>query len=276
LSPLTGRTTILRISYDCGGPLVTAAVTDPKLNALTRRLFAPYCVAETDVTDEPRVRIGAGDDGFVLDDGAAATVFGTRGEALEAYEFALTSALLASRSDLPQLHASGVAIGGRACLALGGQGAGKSSLALAWCVDGHAVLGDDIVFLPGGRRAMAFKRLFKVDSSVLKSMNLDPAATPFWEPGSVEAWFDPADAAGWADVGEIDVVAIVRHREGGGTEVRRMAAADGLSALLASLMPSGLGSRAAFATLADIAAAGRFFRIEFSDARDAAAVLGAL
>lgn len=268
---------IRRISYRCGGALVTAAVECPDLDESVRRLFAPYETHEPAPTRQPDLRLRVTDAGFVLQDGTTPqAVATTAGEAIERFEFALTNALLRSRRDLAHLHASGTVIDGSAKLVLGGRGAGKSSLAVAWSVAGHSVLGDDIVFLRSDARAQPFRRLFKVDPLVLGSLQLDPTSTPFWEPGSTEAWFDPADAAGWAAEGDIDVVAIARHREGGTTELRQISAAEGLNALLASLMPSGLPASAAFSTLADIAGRTRFFRIEFADARDAAAALASV
>ena len=74
--------------------------------------------------------------------------------------FTLPLIELLKRRGLYSVHASGVAIDGRAALLAGGTGSGKSTLALALARDGFDFLGDDMLFLrataEGDVRVLAF------------------------------------------------------------------------------------------------------------------------
>jgi hypothetical protein len=77
---------------------------------------------------------------------------------------------MAKRRDRFALHAGGVVAEGRALLLAGGSGAGKSTLALALARAGHALLGDDTLFLAreGGRlRVLPFPDQVDLDEPAL-------------------------------------------------------------------------------------------------------------
>jgi energy-coupling factor transporter ATP-binding protein EcfA2 len=188
----------------------------------------------------------------------------------------MAGALLAVCSDFVQLHASGAVIGGKAVLALGPAGAGKSSLALCWNRAGYATLGDDVVFLGSDLKAHPFKRQFKVDPRVLAAAGVDAAQTPFWEPHSAEAWYDPASGAGWADPAPVSLVVRTRHSPNGALFVTETSRAVALNTLVHSLMDTSLGSRASFDILARVIRQARAVEVSFGSAAEAARAIASL
>ncbi|HEX6753261.1 MAG TPA: hypothetical protein VF093_06720 [Solirubrobacterales bacterium] len=112
-----------------------------------RRFYASYeldgrCLLELPPSGE-----------FLLDPGAARVTVraGDGDESLREHRIASSAVctLLAMRGDLP-LHASAVAVEGRAVLFCGPTGRGKSTLALTLGEAGHAVLGEDGVSISMG------------------------------------------------------------------------------------------------------------------------------
>jgi hypothetical protein len=105
-----------------------------------RRFYASYELGDRCLLELPP----SGE--FLLDPGAARLTvgIGDDDEALREHRIVSSAVctLLAMRSDLV-LHASAVAVGGRAVLFCGPTGRGKSTLALALGEAGHPVLGED-------------------------------------------------------------------------------------------------------------------------------------
>lgn len=185
------------------------------------------------------------------------------------YEFALTEALLTSCAQWLQLHAGGAVSGGRAMLALGPRGAGKSSLAFAWHRAGLPVLGDDVVLVDDGGRCMAFARLFKLAPEVLRAGGVDPRGTPYWAEGAAAGWYDPAHGAGWAAPAPPALLIRARHRRGARLTVRPWSRVAALNAVVHSLMPTGRGARDAFDVLAALVAGAECVTVTFGRALEA-------
>ena len=83
---------------------------------------------------------------------------------------------LHQRGDLV-LHASAVAIGGRAIALLGEKGAGKSTLSATLLARGHSLLSDDIVAVrsgPDGPVVAGGSRTLKLEPAVARALGLDP------------------------------------------------------------------------------------------------------
>jgi hypothetical protein len=83
---------------------------------------------------------------------------------------------LHQRGDLV-LHASAIAIGGRAIALLGEKGAGKSTLSATLLARGHSLLSDDIVAVrqgPDGPVVAGGSRTLKVEPAVARALGLDP------------------------------------------------------------------------------------------------------
>ncbi len=187
-----------------------------------------------------------------------------------AVEFALTEIFLACCPGLMHVHASGAVVGEGALLVLGRAGAGKSSLALHWLQAGHRTLGDDVVLVDQDGRAMAFKRFFKVDPTVLAGVGLNPAETVFWYPGADTAWYDPGSDAGWADPAPITALVLSRFRPGATLSLSEPGRVHALNALAHSLMPTGLDRSRGMTALAAIAERVRVVEVTFGAAAEAA------
>jgi hypothetical protein len=191
--------------------------------------------------------------------------------ALEVLEFTLTEALLATCRRAVHLHAAGAVVRDGAILALGGSGTGKSSLALCWSAAGRPVLGDDVVLLERDGRVGPFRRLFKVPSHALGLLDISPASTPFWEPDSEEAWYDPTVDAGWAGAANVAVVAVCRPSPGSEPVVQPLSSADGVNALMHSVTETGVAAEAAIETLVSVSQSARIVELRFDPASPVAA-----
>ena len=199
------------------------------------------------------------------------------GEAIAALELALARTLLRDQAHRVQLHAAGARIGETGVVALGSAGAGKSSLALSWSLDGHPLLGDDAVLVDGEGRARPFRRLVKADVERLSEHGIRPEETHAWEPGWREAWFDPGPAGGWCrEACRVGLVALLERRDGGPgdtVEATRLPAPDALAALLESALPSGLTGAASVDPLRRLLDGCRSVRLSYASSRDAARFL---
>jgi hypothetical protein len=191
-------------------------------------------------------------------------------ELFAAVEFALTKRFIAGVPNWIRLHAAGTHVGGRAVLALGPAGAGKSSLATAWQRAGNAAYGDDVVLLDRDGLVHPFRRLFKVAPAVLDGLGIAPEETPYWESGSSEAWYDPAEGAGWGSPACVGVVAVIRFRPRAGYRATPLRRGELLAALLASRIPPVSDPVLDVATCARVAGSARGLKLEFGDVREAA------
>lgn len=95
------------------------------------------------------------------------------------------------------LHATAVAIGGRALAILGEKGAGKSTLAAALTRRGHRLLSDDVVAIEerdGASVAFAGTASLKIQPEAARALGVDPGTlAPLHPDNEKRAW--PAGAA---------------------------------------------------------------------------------
>jgi len=202
--------------------------------------------------------------------------FASVSSALETAEFLISVRLLTLVSHLPHLHAAGAVVDGKAILALGEAGAGKTSLALHWCMTGHPVLGDDVVFLDELGQAQPFKRLFSTDRRRLEHYGTRPDSRNDPAGGSDEVWFDPTSAAGWADPAPVCLLGLIRYDPGTPFQMREMRRAETLNVLAASILPTGMAPGRCFDQLTRIASRAKAVEIAFDDSARAADELRAL
>lgn len=264
-----------RLRYRVCDSEVTIAIGDPALVPAVRELFRPYegSCGRPRSAAPPAVGIRREGGTHLVEWGGESRECRTWSELVIAAEYALAVSLLAACGRLAHLHAAGAVVDDRGIVALGGTGAGKSSLALNWSLAGLPLLGDDVLMVDRSSRVLPFKRLVKVVPRLLEERGIDCATTPFWTPGSEEAWFDPAGAGGWAAPTPVAVVAVVRYRPGAALAVDPVDRAMMLSALLHSLLPSGLGRAASLDRLVALTSGARTFAVTYGAAAQAADAL---
>ena len=223
------------------------------------------------------LRVVPGTDGFVLLTGEGRATFDSLPDLLAAVEFAVVNDLLAQDDLSTHLHAAGAITPFGAVLVSGPSGAGKSSLALAWSLAGHTLLGDDVVRLDREGLLGPFPRLLKVDPTLLAQHGLAPEDTPAWDPESDEAWFDPTTAGGWAQAGSrAAVVARIEYGARHGMRVREEEAGVGLRILLDAVQATGLRTEESMDRFIGLLEGVRVFDVRFGSSRDAARVIAEL
>ncbi len=256
----------------CGASICVTA-DDPEILDSYREL---YCASELPLQriQPPTIALNSTGERYSISRaGEPPVVCGSRSDAFVALEHMLTVALLQACGQLTQIHASGAVVEGKAVIALGGSSAGKSSLALAWTLSGYPSLGDDVVLLDGGGMARPFPRHFKLDPELLRSYGLDPESTPFWNPKTQEAWFTPDGMSGWAAPAAVGVVALCRRSAGAGLSIRRLCRAEGVNALLHSLLDTGLDARSSFQRIVDALQRAAVVEVRFASSREAASAI---
>lgn len=264
----------IRLWFELEGRGVEVVTDDPSLRDLLRATFPAYALehgAAGGVTESVMVRRRGV--GWLVNPGPAQTSCADLPSVVTTVEFAVTEALLRACADRVQLHASGAVVRGRAVLATGASDIGKSSLGAAWSAAGHAVLGDDVVFLDPTGQAWPFKRVLKVVPVVLHELGLSPMPHPGGSDAAEAAWYDPARGAGWAAAAPVGLLAFPAFRPGAATTVERVSAAASLERLLESIVVTGLDRRHCFEPLARLAESVAGYRVTFGSARDAARVL---
>lgn len=197
---------------------------------------------------------------------------------LNAIEFGVTHFLLLGERDLTHLHAAGAVVPERgargAVLALGPSGSGKSSIALFWARAGLPLLGDDIVLLGDEAELRPFPRSLKVRSERLRDAGIVPPGPRLFDPETLEARYDPAHGAGWAEPGvRAAVVARVRWTPGAALRIEPMATADALRLVLDSVLDTGVGPHESFARVAELLDRARCVDVTFGEAAEAARAL---
>lgn len=272
---VSGRT-FLRYAV-CDG-MVELELDDPALRDPLSYLCPGYEVslAKAAAARLPAVRVRTRAEAYMVEPHRGAAVrCADLAELVAVCEFALAEALLAVCSHLVHLHAGGAVVDGRAILAVGPSGVGKSSLASAWAGAGYAVLGDDVVLLNGSGYAVPFKRLFTVQMNVLQQAGLEPYEAPFWALESGDALYDPRDGPGWGSKAPVALLAFPEYRPGSGARLEPVSRATALGLLLGSAMVSGLSRRESFELLCDLAEHAELCRVTFGSATEAARVLAA-
>jgi hypothetical protein len=242
-------------------------------NAMARLLPA-YAVDSTTHGSDAVHRLDFRNDSWlVTEPGGERARFSTLIDACAALEFLVTCALLRALPQCVHLHAAGTATDRGAVLALGGSGAGKSSLALHWSMAGRSVFGDDIVLLCEDGVAHPFRRLFDVHGDRLDEYEdaIGPELAAL--ASDDEAWFDPAIRSGWAAPAPVVRVAVVRFESGASFSMKPMSRPHMLAALSASTMPTGLGASRAFDRLLTICHEAETLEVVFGNSHQAAEVL---
>lgn len=264
------------LAYDLAGSRVTVAVQDPALRSDVACLFRSYSVSPgaPRVPGTRRVDVRIQGAGYVIEGPPPAPVVcRTRLEAIEGCEWVLTTLLLAALAHHVHVHAAGLVLQDRAALILGEAGAGKSSLAFAWSRRGHPMLGDDVVVLDASGRAGAVRRFLKLDPRALAAAGVAPEDTPFWAPGSAEAWYEPEGAAAWADPTPVGLLVLPTFARDVEVHVRSRSRREGLNALLTSVLRSGRSPAEAFDRLFEIARSAETVALAFGAAADAVRAL---
>ena len=140
---------------------ICIATDDPAI-AAALDYIAPR--AEQDVALRARVAytVLRRGDGFAIErDGASCGVVAQRAAVLGELFERIHAATLEPFADAVRVHAASGSCEGRAFLAVGPKGAGKTTLALRLLFDGWRVFGDELVLLREGR-TLAFPRKFYV------------------------------------------------------------------------------------------------------------------
>ena len=243
-------------------------VDDPYPARVIRTLFPDY-VAPPEQALPTRLRVDQCAEGYRLTSRADGVEV-ARHDLPVFIEHMVSTLLLEEARDMAPLHAAGVEVGGRRILALGDSGAGKSSVALAWSVAGHRILGDDIVFLDGALTVRPFKKPLKAAAERAVALGVSLSETPYWQEGADEAWYDPTSGGGWADPGPVAALAFVERVAEGDFEARPLPAAECLQRLLGQLVTNRGSAPEWTPLLIELAGATASYAVRFSDSRDAA------
>ena len=255
------------LAYETGGAPVQLLVGDRDLVPSLKLLFPQYKASPLGAAPgRPAMTVERSDRGWIVAESGVRHDCRTVIEVAEAIEFALTQAFLGRLPAVAQAHAAAAVFPRGAVLLLGGEGAGKTSLAFCLSRLGHPVLGDDVTLVVPGGRARAFKRLFKVDPAVLMEAGVPPESTRLWEPEATTAWYDPAESGGWAEEAPVAAVGILRRAAGTAARVRPVSRSTTLNALMHSLLPTGAHGPAAFDILATALRDAVTFELDFADA----------
>ena len=230
----------MRVLFAFDGVQTEVGVADAALAGDVAALFPGGRVEESPSADPGELTIVSSERGFELGSERDRRTFSSVPDLLAAVEFAVVNRLLAQDERHTHVHAAGVWTPLGAALVTGPSGAGKSSLALSWSLAGLPLLGDDVVLLDEAGLVSPFPRLLKVDPKRLTEPGLSLEDTPAWDPGSDEAWFDPAAAGGWAEGGRrASLLAQIEYDGGDGVRFEEGDAALGLRLLLDAVLESG-------------------------------------
>lgn len=274
------------VAFGLGEGRLAIRLPDADLARAVEGLYPDYRLeAEAEGQDAPRVRLEARRtrDGFVLRGdpallgGEDEVTVDTRVDLLTWTEEALARGLLALRSGLTHLHAAGASLPGGAVLALGPADAGKSSLALAWSVQGRALLGDDVVLLDPEGLALPFRRLLRVDPERLLEHDVDPRTTPHWSGAYARAWFDPRGAGGWCPgPARPSLVAFLDRRRDAPVRIEEVEPAEALALTLSGVLSTGAPPAASVDPIRMILGGARAVRLSYDASARAAGLLAEL
>lgn len=263
------------VAFHLGEGTVGLSTSTPEIADHVRRFLPDYAVplhaAEPDELfwvneDDGKWSVG-------LADSAIVDTFGSLRDTLNGLEQLVVTRLLAATPRTAQLHSAGTVHDDCAVLALGASGAGKTSIALRWSANGLPVLGDDLILLDNEGVASPFKRLFITEEERLSEVGACPEPNLAWLSDAKEAWYDPNAGGGWADAAPVGMIALVQYQAGAGLNVKELAKPQALSALLASLFPTGLSSSEFFGCCIDMVQHASTIELTFSESAAAAEFL---
>lgn len=261
------------VAFEESGTRVVVEVDPAEAAGPVRRLFPALCV-EPRPGEGPHFRVAGWGPGLRLgtEDGGTEEYDGLPG-LLAALEFRLLERLLAPLGDWVHLHAAGALVQGRAVLAVGRSGAGKSSIALAWSRMGLPVLADDLILVGPGGRVRGFPRLAKVDRERLAEQGLSLEDTVAPVADHPQAWVDLHRDVPWprATV-PVALVAEVAY-DGSGSRSSPLGPSALLQRLMANLLVTGLRGSEALDRLVPLAEEARGVTTRFDRAAEAARLL---
>ncbi len=277
----------MRVRFSFEGAMTEVLVEATTLAPQVSALFPGGRIEEADGTEAeegaaeggvaPGMRVLPESDGFALHVQDARETFDSVPDLLAAIEFAVVNDLLAQDVGSTHLHAAGAMTERGAVLVSGPSGAGKSSMALAWSLAGHRLLGDDVVRLDENGLLGPFPKLLKVDPLLLPEHGLAPEDTPAWDPEADEAWFDPTTAGGWANKGSrAAVLARIEYGDLERTQIREEEAGVGLRILLDSVQATGLRREESMDRFIALLEGVRVFDVRYASSRDAARAIAEL
>ncbi|MGI9629236.1 MAG: hypothetical protein ACR2QM_20605 [Longimicrobiales bacterium] len=220
----------------------------------------------------PSITIELEGGAYVVSSGGTSEV-ALRSELPTVLEHVVTGTLLDGADGFVHLHAAGTVRNGKATLVLGDSGSGKSSTAAAWSTAGHPVLGDDVVFLDRSLRVHPFRKPLKVVVERATQLGISPERTPYWEAGSSEAWYDPAQGGGWADAAPVDTLAFLNRTTEDATRIDALTPAQCIQRIVGQFMRSGGRPAEWIESLFELSEQVRCVEVTFSDSQDAAAAL---
>ncbi|MFL5542908.1 MAG: serine/threonine protein kinase [Longimicrobiaceae bacterium] len=211
-----------------GEPEVRVTVgAHPEGAARARGWVRRYLSDRANADDEPTVTVDSTADGrwvrlryadgteFTVD--AAGTRIGCTWHAPMTLEDAATYLLgpvfgmVLRLRGLTCLHASAVAVDGRALLVCGAAGAGKSTTAAAFAARGRAVLADDVAALergPGGFQVRGGYPHLRLWPDAVRGLYGDPAALPLLTPNWEKRFLDLGGGAARFEPGPLPLAAV--------------------------------------------------------------------
>ena len=263
----------MRVRFSFEGAETEVVVSDPALAPSVAMLFPDGRVEELVESGlgATVMRVTAGPDGYDFLSHQGRSTFDSVPDLLAAVEFAVVMDLLAKDGRGTHLHAAAAVTPYGAMLVSGPSGAGKSSLALAWSLAGYSLLGDDVVRLDENGLLGPFPRLLKVRPDLVTEHGLALAATPAWDPGSDEAWFDPTTAGGWASAGcRAALVARIEYGAGDRVHIREEETGEGLRLLLDAVQTTGLRREQSMDRIIALLEGARVFAVRFGSSYEAA------
>ena len=259
---VTGRH---RVVFRAGHQVIAVETPGGSVRELVASLLPAFLSTAAD-SPTMTMRLCPSESGWTISAHEDVDHFPTYAHALDTLEHRITEALLRGLTDFVHVHAAGAVHNDTATLVLGASGAGKSSLALHWCVTGHRVLGDDIVLLDDACNVRPFQRLFSVTRERLHAYQIAPPSHLDAIADDDKTWYDPIQHSGWASATPVSRVVIARYRPGAFVKIGSMSRMETLSSLLASVMPTGRVQETAFDLLAGVAANAEGMSITFGDA----------
>jgi hypothetical protein len=158
----------------------------------------------------------------------------------------------------------------RVMLLAGASGNGKSTLAAAMVQAGCDFIGDEMTGVRSdASTALCFPTPLALDSGARRLLGLAKTGTPYTKPSEIRTSVELVSG----EAGPIGPVFLPVFEEGAKLTSQRLNAVDALKALLANTVNLPRTGDAGFQTLCDMATNTPVIRVEYGDARAAAAFL---